>query len=278
MSATPWAGNHLWLFPGVPLEKAIEDALEFGFDGVLIKTHDGNPADDAGHVYYGLLEKALRIREQQSLDLIIAAWGYLYGPKYGNRQVDIEAQAVIDSIQQGPDWYVVDAEMEWEQPNAAEAVKRLMETVRERYPDYPIGYCPFWNTRWHPRYPYEQFSRYCDVVLPQVYYVLARRQTPERIQAMWRITREDFEPLGLPIAPVGQTHGATVEQIRAFQQAVGDLPRSWWLWDGSTREQLAAAGRSLDMVPRSEYEAALARARAAEQKLGRIARILEEVR
>jgi len=277
MSATPWAGNHLWLFPGVPVERSIDDALTYGFDGILIKTHDGNPADDYKHAYHGLLERALKIREQQRLDLTIGAWGYLYGPKYGNRQVDIEAQAVIDTIQQRPDWYVVDAEMEWEQPNAGEAVKRLMAKVRAQHPDYPVGYTPFWNTRWHPRYPYEAFSKYCNVVLPQVYYVLARRQTPERIRAMWHITEEDFGPLGLPIAPVGQTHGATVEQIRAFQEAIGARPRSWWLWDGSTREQLAAAGRSLDMVPRSEYEAALARARAAEEKLGRIRAILEEV-
>lgn len=283
MADAPWQGNHLWLFPGTPLEQALQDAVTYGYDGVLIKTHDGNPADDSNHAYYGLLEQALRIRQEQNLDLTIGAWGYLYGPKYGHRQVDIEAQAVIDSIKQGPDWYVVDAEIEWEHPDAPEAAHRLVRTVREEYPDFPLGYTPIWNVRWHQRFPHAEFSQYCDVVLPQVYYVLAQRTTPERVRAMWRITREDFEPLGLPIAPVGQiSRQSTAEQVRAFQEAIGDRPRSWWLWDNCPQEMLRLAGTDPNgqaaTVPLELYQQAQAEIQTLQEQLEALDQRLKQIR
>jgi len=70
-----------------------------------------------------------------------------------------------------------------------------------------------------------------------------------------------------------------VSDTRFTDVQIDRLLTTWWLWDGSTSEQLAAAGQGpVEMVPRSEYEAVLARAVAAEEKLERIRAILEEVR
>jgi len=240
----PWDGNQLWVFtswkqPG-GIERAVHDALQYGYNGLLVKAHDGNPADDTPE-FRRQVDRALELGKPQGLT--IGAWGYVYGPKFGDRQVDIEAQAIIDVLTWGVDWYVIDAEIEWEQPGGGDAVHRMMQPIRQAHPNAPIGYTPFWNTRYHAGYPYREFSQYCNVVLPQVYYVLGQRTTADRVQQMWNVTRQDFEALGLPVAPVGEFPGATEIQLQSFLTAIEGYPRSWWLWDGAPAELLQLAGR-----------------------------------
>jgi hypothetical protein len=272
----PWQGNHLWVFTSWRhggIEEAVETAVALGFDGLIVKAHDGNPGDDSPE-FAGQLEAAV----QNSGGLSIGAWGYLYGPKYGNRQVDVEAEAIIATIEKGIDWYVIDAEAEWEVAGGAAAARRLMRAVRREHPDFPIGFSSFWNMRWHGKYPFSTFARYCDVVLPQVYYVLAKRKSADEISSMWTVTRRDFERLDVPIAPVGQLDGATTEQVEAFREAIGSTtPHSWWLWDQAARPQLEAAaggGVDTDISPR-EHQRVVARMKALENKLNQIRSVLD---
>jgi len=88
-------GVHLVETRGI--DRAIDDALRLGFKGLMVKAHDGNPADDTPE-FRRQVNTALERGKREGLT--VGAWGYLYGPRYGNRQVDVEAQAMRRSGRQ----------------------------------------------------------------------------------------------------------------------------------------------------------------------------------
>lgn len=240
----PFAQNYLWVLRvqncgGADIAVMIAKLLGAG---LLVKWHDGDPADD---IRYGFQEQFRAIlKEAQRAGVPILAWGYCYGNKYG--KLLKEADAAANSLLEGAAGYVIDAESEWEalgsdgKPVGSEWAKRFLDRIFSRVPGAKLAYSSFWNTRWHPRYPAREFSAGCIAAMPQVYYALAQRP-PERVAEMWAITRQDYEPLGLPIYPVGEFPGATVEHVTAFLNAIGSRPHSWWLLDRATPALITAA-------------------------------------
>ena len=236
----PFAQNLLWVFRvaecgGAELTVALAKRLGAG---LIVKYHDGDPTDDAKWGFQEQFRACLKVCQQQGVPLI--AWGYCYGDKYG--RLLKEAAAAAQALKEGAAGYVIDAEIEWEVPQGGDWAKRFLEAVHAEVPDagQRLAYAPFWNMRWHPRYPAREFSQGCCAVMPQVYYTLAQKP-PAQVVSMWQITLEDFTPFGLPIYPIGQFSGATLEQVLAFLGAIGDRPRSWWLLDKASAEMLDAA-------------------------------------
>lgn len=229
-SAPPvWAGKHMWIgqvdeCEGGDSTKITARAAKAGLRGVLIKTHDGDEIQP-GWVHLATPLKAA--------GLVVGAWGSASG-----RNVVGEATAALAALEAGADWYVIDAEAEFEgrQPQAREFCQRL----RQGAPDAVLGYAPLPMVRYHQAYPYRVFSEYCDLCLPRVYW--AAMDWP--LRKAWTWTLDDLLPFGRPLVPIGQAHGAAVpgdltEFGRLFL-AAGSVGVSFWSWQHATPEQWEA--------------------------------------
>lgn len=269
----PFAQNLLWVFRVGDCggaAAAVATAKRLGA-GLIVKFHDGNPADDHKYGFQEQFRACLKLGQQHGVPVL--AWGYCYGDKYDSLLK--EADAAVMALREGAAGYVIDAETEWEVSQGNDWAKRFLDRVRVQIADavQRLAYAPFWNMRWHSRYPAAAFSEGCAAVMPQVYYGLAKKR-PDQVAAMWEITRTDFEPYGLPIYPIGEFPGATVAHVQAFLDAIGDRPHSWWLLDSAPSELLEAAFPEPAIVPFREYRRVVAELEAAREKLARIREIV----
>lgn len=220
-----------WLHGG--MEAICQAARAAGATGLIVKSHDGNPADDPPQFRQQLLD-ALRLGPQYGLT--VDAWGYSYGDKFGGLLA--EADAAVWALKAGARRYICDAETEWEVPGSDQWVARWAQRIRSQVPGAVLGYSSFWNLRWHGAFPARAFSAVCQFTAPQVYW----RDAGRTVQDAWAIALADYGPLGLPIEPVGQlTGGVTPQEIAQFLALVGPRNVSWWLADGAPEALLQAA-------------------------------------
>lgn len=257
-----FARKFLWVLDVVDCggaETVVAWAKRTGY-ALAVKWHDGDPADDAKWGFQKGFRDVLALAGPAGVPVL--AWGYCYGDKYGNLLK--EAQAVQDAFQAGAAGYIIDAETEWEVPQGREWAKRFIDTVKSKRPEIPLAYCPFWNMRWHSRYPAKEFSAGCEAVLPQVYFALGQKVERSSREEMVRIAREDFEPYGRPVFPVGEFCGMqndgkktwTAQEVDGtldFLRMVGaDNPHSLWLLDGQAPE-MDYRGINLTILEALEY-------------------------
>jgi hypothetical protein len=186
-----WDGKHMWIWHlentlNGDMNAIIAKLKDIGATGVLLKAHDGANIWKQFRNY---------IQQFKNAGFVVGAWGYVYGT-----DIQGEANAILDAIKAGADWYVIDAEKEFESLPKGTA-SQLCELVRQSYPDYPLGYAPFAFADQHPTYPYQEFSNFCNVVLPQVYWGLMKPTVDVCLQR----TFQTLSPFALPISPAGQT-------------------------------------------------------------------------
>lgn len=85
--------------------------------------------------------------------------------------------AMADYIfQQGADGLIYDAEIEWETVGGSAAARsalatQLCSTVRANWPNKFMGLSTWPYRAVHANLPYKEFAYYCDVIMPQAYWV-----------------------------------------------------------------------------------------------------------
>ncbi len=85
--------------------------------------------------------------------------------------------AMADFIfQQGADGLIYDAEVEWETVGGSAAARsalaiQLCSTVRSNWPNKFMGLSTWPYRAVHPNLPYKEFAYYCDVIMPQAYWI-----------------------------------------------------------------------------------------------------------
>jgi hypothetical protein len=191
---TVWQGKHFWIWNmsscfGGDVNKIISKMKALGVRGVIVKAHDG------ANVWPQFRST---VKAFKNAGLIVGAWGYHYG-----KDVEGEAKATLDSISAGADWYVIDAEIEYEGKQLqALQLGRLLRAV---HPNYTIGYSAFPFADVHHAYPYKEFSSFCNVALPQVYWGDLKPKVSECLQKTFSL----YAQWKIPVAPVGQTYVST---------------------------------------------------------------------
>lgn len=243
MKQKPWQGKHMWIWVldkvGTP-DKVSEDSLRLGLSGVLIKAWDGYLAGRF------LEQLSSMVKPAHDLGLIVGAWGYSYG-----NNISGEVQAMKQALDAGADWLVIDAETEYETPRGPEKAialaKALKETLKQ---DVPLGYTTFAIPRYHPRFPYREFSSFCAVCLPQIYWEIMGMPLDQAIN----LSITGLSSYGLPIAPVGQSFGpVTPAEISAFASAckAHNLEGiSYFSWQDASAPQLDA----IALVPYGRFQ------------------------
>lgn len=216
-----------------PPGQILRRSENMGLSGLLVKAWDGGSS--------GLfIEQLLQIiKPSHEAGLIVGAWGYSYGNNIAG-----EVKAMEKAYQAGADWFVIDAEDEYEtREGKNKALKLGVEVTRAFGPEVPLGYTTFALPQYHESFPYQEFSSFCSVCLPQVYWGLMEMK-PEEALAMSLRGLEEFK---LPIAPVGQSYGeVTSDEIIRFSQlamANGLEGISYYNWQHATEAQLNAVSR-----------------------------------
>lgn len=234
-----WDGKHMWIWNisntnNGDVFAIIDQAKRLGLSGIIVKYHEGNqPYGNGGESrFQDDFRRVLPHLKQAGLT--VASWGYNY-----MEDPEGEAKMVLQSLDDGADWYVFDAEGEVERA-LHDATRRCMEIVRNARPNAILGYAPFPISQYHANYPYRLFDQFCDVNLPQVYW----KAIGWTVDTVWRLMVEGFNQLGLqkPIAPIGQAYDdATGDEIRRFAELATDCTGlSWWVWEQATPEQIQA--------------------------------------
>jgi hypothetical protein len=163
----------------------------------------------------------------------IQAWGWQY--IYGHYP-SIEARMAIQRVREfNLDGFVVNAEIEFQETGMDIPAAQYMRELRTALPNTPIALSSFRYPNLHRPFPWETFLEYCDLNMPQVYWVGANNPGAQLVRSM-----REFQTLRVqrPYFPTGAAYGehgwrATPEQVTWFLQAVKEqqLPgANFWEW------------------------------------------------
>jgi hypothetical protein len=164
------------------LEEKVKKLSDAGW-AFAVKYHDGDPYDDGPYFTKNFENFILRTKPKTP----VYTWGYVYGNKFGRLKQEIQGmKTALDRS----DGYIIDAEIEWEVADGNSWAKAFTESLKDI--EKPVAVSPFWNMRYHRGYPIRPFQDAGIVVMPQVYFGLAKRVTEQAQREMFQITLEDF--------------------------------------------------------------------------------------
>lgn len=217
-----------------------ETAVQAGLTHVLVKIADGRGTYNTYKVAQGrkifnspdgvdqvpAVVAALRNRG-------IRVWGWQY--IYGHYPL-VEARMAIQRIRQfNLEGFVVNAEIEFEQRGMEGPARTYMQELRSALPDTALGFSSFRYPLMHRALPWETFLNYCDINMPQVYWVGGNNPGAQLERSL-----REFQSMGItkPFFPTGAAYGehgwrATPAQVTAFLQAVKNMGLAgcnFWEW------------------------------------------------
>jgi hypothetical protein len=241
-------------------------AVQAGLTHVLIKIADGNTAYNidttTGADLVPPVLSALRDR-----NIEVWGWHYVYG-----YDPDAEADIAIHRIQElGVAGYIIDAEMQYEEPGRDAVARQFMSRLRQALPNFPMALSSFRYPTYHPGLPWQAFLERLDINMPQVYWVGAHNPGAQLTRSL-----REFEAITpfRPVIPTGSAYlqgswQPTPAEIIEFMDTARSLnmaAANFWewahtrlylpqLWDTIATYNWPVDNSSLDIVPR--YMAAL---------------------
>ncbi|MDR3576291.1 MAG: nuclear transport factor 2 family protein [Anaerolineaceae bacterium] len=169
-----------------------------GLNNVLIKIADGiNPYNIDKTNNNDLVGPVVQALKQKKIE--VWGWHYLYGADpVGEAKMAIKR--VTDLSLSG---YVIDAEVEFQQPGRDVAARTFMNTLRASLPNLPVALCSFRYPSLHPQIPWKDFLNKCDFNMPQVYWDHAHNP-----DAQLRRCVSEFQAMtpSRPVIPTGPVY------------------------------------------------------------------------
>jgi hypothetical protein len=173
----------------------------------------------------------------------VRVWGWQYC--YGANPVAEEAVATARIRELNLDGYIVDAEVEFKKPGYDKNAEKYLSLLKQHNPNVKIAFSSYRFPHYHPEFPWAVFYKYCDINMPQVYWLQAHN-AGEQTETCF----QKFEAMGkLPIIPAGpawkengwrptpqeqkdfeavaERYGATLVSYWDWQQCRRDLPELW---------------------------------------------------
>lgn len=228
----PWFGKHMWIWQleeceNGSVEAVIARAKDLGLAGLMVKAWDGGS-------YWSQFERIAA--PAKDAGLVVGAWGYSYG-----NNISGEVNSMKKAVTAGANWLIIDAESEYESQAGKDKAFSLFKSLSaSSISGVALGYSSFAFTDLHALFPYEVFSSFCSIALPQVYWG-EFRMSPDRALNKCLTTYQQY---GLPVMPVGQCYSSvTPEEILVFGKTadvVGAPGISYWSWQHATGDMMAA--------------------------------------
>ncbi len=234
-------GKGIWIWrlseaEGGNVSAIIERCKNIGIEWVAIKCGDGR--------YFWSQCKPSTIKQFQNAGIKVFGWQYVYGD-------DPIAEANISNqiLDTGVDGFIIDAEGEYEgKPDNAIT---YLEKIREEHSDSFIAYTPFPIRDYHTDFPYLEFGKYCDAVMPQDYWKeigVTPEYMVEWMEEQWDKWHTIWEGGGYgdsikPIIPLGQGWDVSGSEITIFCNLIYDHGYggvSLWRYETMTEENWKA--------------------------------------
>jgi len=220
------------------------------------------------------------VSEFHDAGINVYGWQYVYSydrwafPELNEADV---ANMILDIP--GIDGLIIDAECEYEEVNPgpscplwqptgeskADIAISYMEAIRARHPNKFIAYTPFPIIDLHTSFPYLEFARYCDAVMPQGYWK-AIGVTPEYMiywmEEQWNTWHQIWQQQGYgdsvkPIMPIGQGWNVSGSEIITFCDLVYDHGYSGvslWTYGMMTSENWQAYQNCLWAIISADFD------------------------
>jgi hypothetical protein len=196
-----------------------------GLKWVVVKAGEGNTGPGTG--LYAQFNKDL-VDRFRTAGIKIFGYHFVYGGMV-NSKGTVTTQAGEKTVSQSimalnPDGLLIDAEGDWERnPNASALAEDYSKNFKTRFPDKLLGYAPFAYPSLHRPFPYLAYSKWCDVVMPQMYWTtISRAGSPEKmvadVDAEWKVLYNSFAASGnasaiRPIVPIGQGYDVSSTKV-----------------------------------------------------------------
>ncbi len=260
----PWQKG-LWIW-------RISECLDGSIDSIITKCHNYDISyllikNGDGPDLWQQLNRDVVTRFQNA-GIKVYSWGYNYG-----KDPQGEADVAIKCLDLGVNGHVFDAEAEYrDAPNNAQAAELMLKAVRAKHPDKFLAHAPLAIIDYHTRFPYVIFGKYCDAVMPQIYFGTMKK-TPQqailwtydnfvRWQKNWR--DNGYADSVKPIIPIGQTYDnyqitppyiLTPADIQSFIKTVaGYKSVNFWSFQHILRDDCWAALRDAKVDAPSDAE------------------------
>lgn len=187
-----------------------------GLKWIAVKAGDGNNGPNTS--FYTQFNKDL-IDRVHAAGMKIFAYHFVYGgltPNSRNAPTTVDGEkAVMKSIMAlNPDGLIIDAETDWNKlANAGTVALDYGKTFKTLYPTKLLGHAPPAYISANAKFPYQDFGKYADVVMPQMYWRATAAGTPQQIvsdiDAEWKKLYNTFATTGhsdsvKPLVPKGQ--------------------------------------------------------------------------
>lgn len=213
---------------GGNVTRIADEAQAAGFSHVLVKVADGRYRYNLvnGIDLGAQLIALLRARS-------IQAWGWQY--VYGSN-ANLEADLAINLVKQhNLDGFVVNAEAQFKAKGMNKVADTYMKRLRAGLPKTKIGLSSYRYPRSHSPFPFDEFLKYCDFSMPQVYWQGASNPAEQL-----RKTIAEYGALRhkLPVVPTGAaySHGgwaptdAQIAEFVAEAKRLGLSGANFWEW------------------------------------------------
>lgn len=139
--------------------------------------------------------------------------------------VPAEAQVGKDCLALGADGFIINAEIEYEGKFAQ--ATQMMNSLRASYPTAFIAHAPFVYIDFHHQFPYVEFGKQCNAVMPQAYWRAAGiNKTPAQMvtdmNTQWNKWHTTWISQGngaavKPVIPIGDGYNSTsASEIPSF--------------------------------------------------------------
>lgn len=169
----------------------------------------------------------------------LCAWQYVFGI-----DAEAEAAAAVEAVKAGAACLVINAEEEYKGKYAD--AQRYIDLLRSGVgADYPVGLTSFPRPKSHPDVPLSVFlgPGGAQVNMPQVYWPTAKTTAVTLSIDAARGNRI----YGRPLAPLGETAGATFDEVQAFRSlwaGFGAVGLGWYRWRDASPEVWRALGEA----------------------------------
>lgn len=212
-------GIYVWRIAdcdGGDTDKIVERCVNAKFSHVLIKIADGV----VGYNWVDNVDKAKELAIKLKAKGI-APWGWQY--VYGNDPVTEANVATRRMKETGCVGFVINAEHEYrDAPDGAIKANQYVNGLLF-IDEMPIALSTYRYPEVHPTFPYRTFLAFCNIVMPQVYWMEANNPAEQLLECICQY--EKFTDL--PIFPTGSAfaeHGwcPEIEEIKDFAQAARD--------------------------------------------------------
>lgn len=225
-------GFFTWMLPrcegGDPYAIA-NVAKQAGLEYVLIKVAD---TVSSYNIYNGVDVVPPVVHQLKAQG--IQAWGWHYIK--GNNPIGEANKAIERVTQLELDGYVVNAEIEYKEPNKRAAATTFMQRLRAGLPNTPVALSSYRYPSYHPQLPWREFLERCDFNMPQIYWMHATNAG-----AQLRRSVREFEAMSpsRPIIPTGAAFKEwgwlpNVNQVVDFLQTAESLNLksvNFYSWD-----------------------------------------------